>query len=94
MGVGDEDMTDFFALHRLQQGVEMRSVVGAWIDDRDLARAHDEARRATKGERAGIAAEHAADEWGDLLRDADRRVECAVEGQAHGAALYAKGGQR
>ena len=37
MGMGDENGVDPLAVDRREQRREMRIVVGAWIDDRDLA---------------------------------------------------------
>ena len=52
MGVGDENMGDGLAAHRVEQRRDMGVVVGAGIEDRHLAAADDVADRALEGERA------------------------------------------
>ena len=45
MGVGDENVGDGLAAHGVKQRADMRIVVGAGIEDRDLAAADDVADR-------------------------------------------------
>ena len=54
VGMGDENMGDGFAAHGIEQRRDMGVVVGAGIEDRDLAAADDVAHRTLEGERARI----------------------------------------
>ena len=54
MGVGDEDMRDGLAAHRVEQRRDMGLVERAGIDDGDTAAPDDVAHRALEGERAWI----------------------------------------
>ena len=60
MGVGDEDVGDGLAAHRVEQRGDMGVVVGAGIEDRDFAAADDVAHRALEGERARIVGDDGA----------------------------------
>ena len=67
VGVGDEDMRHGLAAHSIEQRLGMGLVIGAGIDDRDLALAHDVADRAGEGEWARIVAEDPPHARADLL---------------------------
>ena len=60
MGMGDENGLDPLAVDRGEQRGEMRIVVGARIDDRDLALAHDIGAGAIEGEGRGVRRHQAA----------------------------------
>ena len=57
VGVGDENMRDGLAAHRIEQRRAVGGVLGTGIDDRDFAAADDVAHRALEGERARIVAQ-------------------------------------
>ena len=80
MGVGDENMRHRLAAHGIEQRLGMRLVIGAGIDDRDVALAHDVADRAGEGERARIVAEHPPHAGPGFVGHAGFQREIAVEG--------------
>ena len=79
MGMGDQNMRHGLAAHGVQQRFRMRLVIGAGIDDRDLALAHDVADRAGEGERARIVAEDPPHAGAGFIDDARLEREVAVE---------------
>ena len=83
MGVGDEDVRNGPLADSGEERFEMCIVVRTGIDDGEFAHSHDEGRRAGEGEWAWIGADDAGDERRDLLRDAVRRIEIAVERERH-----------
>ncbi len=76
VGVGDENMRDGLAAHRVEQRRAVHGIVGAGIDDGDFAAADDVAHRALEGERARIVAQTAA----ARRASARRRVRARVRG--------------
>jgi hypothetical protein len=79
VSMGDENMRHGLATHRIQQRLGMRLVVGAGIDDRNLALAHDVADGAGERERARIVAEHPPHAGPGFLGDTRLEREIAVE---------------
>ena len=79
VGMGDQNMGHGFAAHGIQQRRRMGLVVGAGIDDRDLALADDVTHRAGEGERARIVAENPPHAGADFLDDAGLKRKVAVE---------------
>ena len=73
--MGDENMRDRFAAHRVEDRGDVRGVVRAGIEDRDLAAADDIADRALEGERPGIVGDDRAHAGRDLLRPAGHEVK-------------------
>ena len=68
VGVGDENVGDGLPAHGVEQRADMRVVIGAGVEDRDLAAADDVADRALIGERAGIVGDDGAHARRHLLR--------------------------
>ena len=56
MGVGDDDVGDHLAIQRAQHRLQMRRILGPWVEDGDLALADDPGVGAAPGEGAGIVA--------------------------------------
>ena len=81
VSVGEENMGDSLAFERVQQGVEMGRIVGAGIDDRDLAPAYHIGIGAHEGERTRIVGHQTADSGSDLAQHAVLEVHGAVEGK-------------
>ena len=80
MGVGDQDVRHGLAAHGIQQRLRRaRLVVGAGIDDRDLAPAYDVADRAGEGEGARIVAQNAPHAGTGFLDHAGLQRKVAVE---------------
>jgi len=88
VGMSDQDMGHGLAAHRVEQRRRMRPIVGAGIDDRDLASAHDVADGTGEGERARIVAEDPAHAGPDFVDDAWTKRKVAIErdvvGISHG----------
>src|ERR1700720_3651116 len=87
MGVGDENVRDGFAAHRVEQRRHMGVVVGAGIEDRHLATADDVADGTLEGERTGIVGGDRTHQWRHLFHrvglEIERLVERDVVGHAH-----------
>ena len=81
VGMGDQDMRDRLAPHRIEQGLDMAREVGAGVDDGDVAGADDIAAGTRESDRAGIAGDDAADEraHADAFPRPGRRAD--VEGE-------------
>src|SRR6266487_4775422 len=79
VGMGDENMRHRLAAHGVEQRLGVRFVVGAGIDDRDLALADDVTDRAGEGERARIVAENASHAGAGFIDDTRLEREVAVE---------------
>jgi hypothetical protein len=62
MGVGDDDMRHPLPLHSVEDRLDVGRVVRTGVDHRHLAHADDVRAGAMKGEGAGIARDHAADQ--------------------------------
>ena len=77
--VGDEDVRDRFAAHRIENGFRMRRIVRSRIDHRDLASADDVAKRSREAERPGIVAENPPQARHHLLDHACLQREILVE---------------
>ena len=75
MGVGDENMRHGLAAHGVEQRGDMRGIVGAGIDDGDLAAADDVADRALEGERPRIVGHHPAHAGHRLVDRVGREIE-------------------
>src|SRR5258708_10730853 len=92
VGMGDQDMRHGLAPHRIEQRRRMGFVVGAGIDDRDLAAADDITHRAGEGERARIIAEDPPHARTDFFGHAGFSGEIAVERDVvvvgHGGARF------
>ncbi len=73
--VGDQDVGDALARHGLEDGVEVRRVVGARVNHRDLAAADDVGPRALEGEGPGVVGHHPADQRRDLVAGAVFELE-------------------
>jgi hypothetical protein len=87
MGVGDQDARHGLAGEGVNQCCPMRGVVGAGIDDGDLAGADDIGVGAGEGERSRIAADQAADQRRQPVDPAGDRGEGGIElDRVHGAA--------
>ena len=82
MGMGDEDVADGFAAHRVKQRRDMGVVVGAGIEDGDFAAADDVAHRALEGERPRIIGDHRAHAGRHVAHRVGCEIERLVEGQA------------
>jgi hypothetical protein len=76
--VGDEDRLDRPAGDRRQQRVQMRGIVGAGVDHREVAGADEVGLRAAVGVRRGIGRQHASDERFELDRLAGRKIAHAA----------------
>ncbi len=91
MGVGDQDMRHGLIADRIEQCRGVGLVVGAGIDDRDLALAHDVTHRAGEGERARIVAENSPHPGANFVGHAGLQRKIAVERDVvvfgHGAVL-------
>ena len=79
VGVGDQNMRHGFAAHGVQQRRGMDFIVGARIDDRDLALADDVTHRAREGEGAGIVAQNPPYAGADFFDHAWLQGKVAVE---------------
>ena len=79
MGVRDQNMRHGFPAHGLQQRRRVSRIVGAGIDDRDLAAADDVTDRAGEGERARIVAENPPHAGANFLDHAGLKRKIAVE---------------
>ncbi|MNQ90383.1 hypothetical protein D3C85_1057230 [compost metagenome] len=94
VGVRHQDMADRPSLHRPQQGVQMRLVLGAGINDRHARARHvapdDIGPRARKGERPRIVGDDPLDQRRDLIATAIGEVELSDVGD-HGGSSLMKG---
>ena len=88
MRMRDEDMGDGLAAHGVEQSGDVLAVVGARIDDRDIAAPDDIGDRSLEGERARIAGAERADAGRDLLHHAGNEVEASVEGNVFAHSIY------
>ena len=84
VGVGDEDVRDRLAAHRVEHGVDVVGHVRAGIDDRHLAVADDVGAGAHEGEGTGVLRHHAPDQRRDALRRAVGGIELLDEQDRHG----------
>jgi hypothetical protein len=87
MGVRHEDVRDRLAAHGVEQGRDVRGIVGAGVDDRDLAAPDDVADRALEGERARIVGKKSPHPGRGLVDLAGREIQRLVEWDVvgHGA---------
>ena len=79
MGVGDEDVRHRLAAHGVQERRNMGVIVGAGIEDGDIAAADDVADRAFEGERAGIIGGNRPHAGRHLGRLVGHKIESLVE---------------
>ncbi len=89
VGVGDKDMGDGLAPHRLQQRIHMLGQVRAGIDHGYLPTPDDVSAGAMKGEGARIARDHAAQQRRQFIDAAVLEVEFAVVGDGRSHVLSA-----
>ena len=82
MRVRDEDVRHGLAAHRIEHRRDVRRIVRARIDDRDLAAPDDVAERALEGERPGIVGDDAAHARRDLFGAAGLEIEDLVDGMS------------
>ena len=89
MGMGDDDMADALAPHRVEDGRNVRGIVRPRIDDGHGAAAHDVGACAGEGKRRGVRRHDAPDKRRHLIEAAGRDIEAAVESDivAHGLTL-------
>ena len=74
----DEDVRDGLAAHGIKQRRDVRRIVRARIDDRDLAAAHDVADRPLEGEWPRVVGDDAANARRDLFGAAGLKLENLV----------------
>ena len=79
MRVGNQNMTDTFAPHRVQQCRKMRFIIWSWINDRHTPASHNKCIRALEGEGAGVVASDSSDERRKLHRLTERRFKICVK---------------
>ena len=80
MGMGDEDVRDRLAAHGIEQRRDMGVIVGAWVEDRNLAAADNVADRAREGERTGIVGDDRPYVRRHLFRSTGQEIEGLVVG--------------
>ena len=79
MGVGDKNMRHGLAAHRIEQRRDVRRIVRAGIDDRDLAAPDDVAQRTLERERARIVGQNAPHAGRAFLRNPGARSRRSVK---------------
>ena len=79
MRMGDENMRHRLVAYGIEQRADMGGIVGAGIDDGDLAPADDVAERAFEGERSGVVGHHPAHAGHHLVNRVGREIETLVE---------------
>ena len=84
MRVGDENMRHRLVAHGIEQRGDVDRIVGAGIDDGDLAAADDVGERALEGERPRIVGHHPAHAGHHLVDGVGGEIERLVEGNVVG----------
>ena len=79
MGVGDEDVSYFFASHGVEERLDVGFIVGTGVDDGDFAVSDNVSACASEGELAGIVGCDSPHQRGDLLRLAVGHLVVGVE---------------
>ena len=79
VGVGDEDVSDFFASHGVEERLDVSVIIWAGVDDGDFAVSYYVGACASEGEFAGVVGSDPPHQRGDLLRLAVGHLVLGVE---------------